>query len=311
MLKGAEALTPWFSHICVQAQAALTRRRSHFCGGANVNEHGSTSGTANKERSIKHLQCRWVFPQVSYCLFLLSSSGCGAISCRARQDVGQICSVQPWWRVTCGNGHQLMMRLQKQNKSALLWVEFSPADRQPAQKAHGAGFVHKRWSMWRSWWQLKDTFWKPSVSLTGSATEDPGTALILRVILLFSIFFYFQDNTELYFLPSFTARFFTMLDSTKASLHFNRCIFHRKLMYCFPKAISVCKLHCSLPSCTVFQPAKTNLVPPTALLVVLAKGIVSASYLLLGFSKWQSPGGWISLWFFSRKPPYRESAVFS
>lgn len=39
------------------------------------------------------------------------------------------------------------MIIQKQNKSALLWGEFCPMDRKPAQKALGEGqdaeFVHK------------------------------------------------------------------------------------------------------------------------------------------------------------------------
>ena len=85
------------------------------------------------------------------------------------------------------------MRFQKQNKSALLWVEFCPVDRKPAQKAHGEGYGCRLCAQVLEYVeelvrQLKDTFWKPLLSLTASTKEDPGTALILRLILLFSTF---------------------------------------------------------------------------------------------------------------------------
>lgn len=42
--------------------------------------------------------------------------------------------------------------------------------------------------------------------------------------------------------------------------NFNRCIFHRKLMYCFPKAISVSKPRCRLPELNVTSAGQTNQV---------------------------------------------------
>lgn len=138
MPKGPEALTPQSSHICLQAQTALNRLGSDFC--ANASEYRSTSGTANKECSIKHLQCCWAFLQISHCLFLLPSSWCK--NYRAKRDVRWVSPIQPLWRLTCENGHQLMMRFQKQNKPTLPWVKFRPVDWQP-QKVHDEDHGHR------------------------------------------------------------------------------------------------------------------------------------------------------------------------
>lgn len=163
MLTRAEVLTPESSDLCLQAQTALTRLGSAFC--ANSNEYRSSSGTAHKECSIKHLQCCWAFLEISYCLFLLPSSW--SKSCRAKRDMRWVNSIQPLWRLTCENGHQLMMIFQKQNKSALFWVKFV----QWTQKVHNENHGHRLCSsvlehVEKLVRQLNNTFWKSLLYLT-------------------------------------------------------------------------------------------------------------------------------------------------
>ena len=253
MPKGDEALTPWSSHLHLQAQTALTMLATHLCGGANVSEYRSTSGAPDKECSTKHLPCCWVFPQVSCCLFLLPDAVLSVAEQGERWDRSVLSSPEDNSPVEMATSWSGAFRSKiNQHCFGLNFIQWGGnLLRQRMVQVLAASFVQKCWSVWRSWW---DSLKIPSGALSFSLPL-PGKTLTQPWFwgYYFSAFFFISK-------PTLSGIFFQALQHAFlpcwTQLHFDRCIFHRKLMYCFPKAILVCKLHCSLPSCTLFQPAK-------------------------------------------------------